>query len=136
MLAASVPVHAPVPGSGIPTNRSSATKSPLPAFSCSFCPPFSPFSRQKRKNLPITGLSAPHSSTRLAKRYINGTGTIFPITATIYACRSGRLTPGSWEYGIAPRSSISGTIETKNTNKYFFNINTPFIFYLLFFFCR
>ena len=25
--------------------------------------------------------------------------------------------------GIAPLNSISGTIDTKNTNKYFFNIN-------------
>ena len=33
-LAASVPVHAPVPGSGIPTNKSNATKSPLPADAC------------------------------------------------------------------------------------------------------
>ena len=30
-LAANVPVHAPVPGSGIPTNKSNATKSPFPA---------------------------------------------------------------------------------------------------------
>ena len=40
-LAASVPVHAPVPGSGIPTNKSNATKSPLPAVVCNFSPPFS-----------------------------------------------------------------------------------------------
>ena len=30
-LAANVPVHAPVPGSGIPTNKSNAAKSPFPA---------------------------------------------------------------------------------------------------------
>ena len=53
ILAARVPVHAPVPGRGIPTNNKSATKSPLPAFSVSFLPPFSPFSRQNVKNLPI-----------------------------------------------------------------------------------
>jgi len=32
ILAASVPVHAPVPGSGIPTKSKSATNRPLPAF--------------------------------------------------------------------------------------------------------
>lgn len=56
ILAARVPVHAPVPGRGIPTKRRSATNNPWPAFSCSFLPPFSPFSRQNEKNLPITGL--------------------------------------------------------------------------------
>ena len=33
ILAASVPVHAPVPGSGIPTNNNKATKVLLPTFS-------------------------------------------------------------------------------------------------------
>lgn len=37
--AAKVPVQAPVPGSGIPTNRNKAQYKPLPAFSCSFFPP-------------------------------------------------------------------------------------------------
>ena len=33
--------------------------------------------------------------------------------------------------GIAPLNSISGTIDTKNTNKYFFNINKiPFFLHL------
>ena len=41
---AKVPVQAPVPGSGIPTKSKRAITSPLPAFSWSFCPPFSPFS--------------------------------------------------------------------------------------------
>ena len=38
--AARVPVHAPVPGKGIPTNIISATNTPRPAFSVSFLPPF------------------------------------------------------------------------------------------------
>ena len=46
ILAASVPVQAPVPGNGIPTNNSRATNNPFPAVSCSFFPPFSPFSKQ------------------------------------------------------------------------------------------
>ena len=45
-LAANVPVQAPVPGRGIPTNRSKAQNIPLlpaEAFNCS--PPFSPLSK-------------------------------------------------------------------------------------------
>lgn len=38
-LAASVPVHAPVPGIGIPTNNKSAIKRPFPAFCFNFSPP-------------------------------------------------------------------------------------------------
>ena len=67
-LAASVPVQAPVPGSGMPTNKSSATNKPLPAEACSFWPPFSPFCIHQVKKPPITGLSEPHSSTFLAKK--------------------------------------------------------------------
>lgn len=53
ILAASVPVHAPVPGSGMPTKSSRASGSPRPAFAFSFSPPFSPFSRHQVKNFPI-----------------------------------------------------------------------------------
>ena len=68
-LAASVPVHAPVPGSGIPTNKSNATKSPLPAVACNFSPPFSPFAVHQRQNLPIIlGILLPISSTFLANK--------------------------------------------------------------------
>ena len=43
MEAARVPVQAPVPGSGIPTNSSNAQKIPLsPAAFSSFCPPLWP----------------------------------------------------------------------------------------------
>ena len=60
--------HAPVPGRGIPTNRSSAQNSPRPALACSFSPPCSPFSRQNVKNRPMTGLSLPLRRMRRAKR--------------------------------------------------------------------
>ena len=43
ILAASVPVQAPVPGNGIPTNNNRATNNPFPAVACNFLPPFSPF---------------------------------------------------------------------------------------------
>lgn len=66
-LAARVPVQAPVPGRGIPTNSSSAQYSPRPALAWSLRPAFSPFSRQKVKNFPIYLLSFPHTSTFRAK---------------------------------------------------------------------
>ena len=81
-LAASVPVQAPVPGNGIPTNISRAKNIPLfPAVFFSFSPPFSPFSKHHVKNFPITFLSFPHSRTFLANKNIIGTGSIFPIIA-------------------------------------------------------
>lgn len=43
-LAANVPVHAPVPGRGIPTKSNSAKKIPLfPAVDFNFSPPFFTF---------------------------------------------------------------------------------------------
>ena len=43
-LAAKVPVQAPVPGRGIPTNKSKAKNKPLsPAVCFNFSPPFHPF---------------------------------------------------------------------------------------------
>ena len=68
ILAASVPVQAPVPGNGIPTNNSRATNNPFPAVACNFLPPFSPFSRHHVKKFPITGLSAPQTRIFLAKK--------------------------------------------------------------------
>ena len=51
ILAASVPVQAPVPGNGIPTNNNNAQKIPLLlADSLNFLPPFSPFSIHQVKN--------------------------------------------------------------------------------------
>ena len=42
---------------------------PFPAFSWSFLPPFSPFSRQNVKNFPIIFLSDPHTNTFLGWSY-------------------------------------------------------------------
>ena len=44
---------------------------------------------------------------------IKGTGSMFPIMAIMYAGTSGIPKPTA--YGIAPRSSISGTIEIRKT---------------------
>jgi len=90
------------------------------AAAMSFCPPCSPFTRHHVKNLPMNLLSFPHSSTRLANQYINGTGIILPMTHTI---NDGILgSPKPTEYGMAPRSSSIGTMDIRNIVRYFFNI--------------
>ena len=81
-LAAKVPVQAPVPGKGIPTNINNAQNIPLfPADCFNFSPPFVPFFNHFVKNLPIIFLSFPHSSTFLANKKIIGTGNILPKIA-------------------------------------------------------
>lgn len=68
-LAANVPVQAPVPGNGIPTNNNNAQKIPLLlADSLNFLPPFSPFSIHQVKNFFVNFLSLPHSNTFLANK--------------------------------------------------------------------
>ena len=90
-LAANVPVHAPVPGIGIPTNNNNAIKIPLfPADCFSFSPPLVPFSKHQVKNPPIIFLLLPHIKTLRAKKKMNGTGNIFPIMATIYDGNNGK----------------------------------------------
>ena len=98
-----------------------ATYTPLPAFSVSFFPPLSPFSRHHVKKPPITFLSLPHSSTLLANQNITGTGSIFPITHIINEGMDGN--PKPTENGMAPRSSSNGTIEVRKIIIYFFNIS-------------
>ena len=84
MLAARVPVHAPVPGMGMPTNSSRARKRPfLLAFCLSFSPAMCPFSRHQVKKGPMKRLSFPHSSTFLAKKKMTGTGSMLPTTQMI-----------------------------------------------------
>ena len=68
ILAASVPVQAPVPGNGMPTNINRATNNPFPAVACIFLPPFSPFSRHHVKKFPTTVLSAPQTRIFQAKK--------------------------------------------------------------------
>ena len=53
ILAAKVPVQAPVPGKGIPTNKNKAKYKPFPAVFCNFLPPFSPLIKHQLKNLPM-----------------------------------------------------------------------------------
>ena len=45
---------------------------------------------------------------------------MLPMMEMMYTCHSGR--PSPTPMGIAPRSSISGTIETKNTVRYLVSI--------------
>ena len=58
ILATRVPVHAPVPGNGMPTNNSNAQNVPfVPADSFNLFPPFSPFSKHHVKNFFVYFLS-------------------------------------------------------------------------------
>ena len=67
--AARVPVHAPVPGRGMPTKSSRAINRPLRlAVATYFCPAFSPFCRILAKRFPIMGLVLPQRSTFRANR--------------------------------------------------------------------
>ena len=116
--AARVPVQAPVPGSGIPTKRRRAQKTPLSQAAFSrFWPLLCPFLRHQVKKPPIRGLSAPHSRTRRAKKKIIGTGIMFPMTQRIRACHQG--IPEAIATGTAPRSSTKGIIEIKSAMMYF-----------------
>ena len=67
-LAARVPVHAPVPGSGIPTKSSNATKIPRPAFDCNFSPAAFPLIKKKSQSFPMIFFPLPHSRNFLANR--------------------------------------------------------------------
>ena len=58
-----------------------SNKKAAAAVAFSFWPPLWPFSRQKVKNLPITGLSAPHSRILRANKKMNGTGIMLPMMA-------------------------------------------------------
>lgn len=120
ILAAKVPVHAPVPGTGIPMKSNRATYRLRPAFFCNFLPPFSPFFRHHEQNFPIIFLSLPQVKNFRANKKINGTGIMFPRIATKSDGISGK--PIATAIGTAPRNSISGTIETRKTNKNFKNI--------------
>ena len=53
---ARVPVHAPVPGSGMPTKISKAATRPRPAFASRARPAFSPLTTKNLQMPPISGL--------------------------------------------------------------------------------
>ena len=87
----------------------------LPVLASNFLPPSSPFLRQKVQNFWIfLNLEfLPISRMRCAKKKIKGTGIRLPKSAIIRTSHSGR--PRPMPIGTAPRSSISGTMETSKT---------------------
>ena len=113
MDAASVPVHAPVPGTGIPTKSITAIKRPAP-FRPSLSPAFSPFYNIHAQGFPILFLSLPHSRNLLAKKYIKGTGIRFPAIHTAIAAAIGTGGLNAWDTIIDPLSSHTGSIDIKN----------------------
>lgn len=70
MLAANMPVQAPVPGIGIATNKSNAKYNPRPAFSCNFSPPFSPFFKKMKKFFLCTSYYFPILTIFLQKEIL------------------------------------------------------------------
>ena len=130
MEAARAPVHAPVPGRGIPTKSNKAQKIPLsPAAFSNFCPPLWPLFRHQLKKPPMTGFFAPQVRIWRAKKKIRGTGRRFPITPMRSAVHKG--IPFAMAKGMAPRNSTSGTIEIRKVNIYFISNAFQLVFFIL-----
>ena len=73
--------------------------------------------------MPMYFLSFPHSRMRRANRKMKGTGSMLPMTETMMDGTMGRPIPTA--YGMAPRSSMSGTMEMRKTMRYFFIGSCP-----------
>ena len=128
--AARAPVQAPVPGKGMPTNRSRAQKIPLsPAAFSSFCPPRWPLLRHQLKKPPIIGFFAPQVRICRAKKKIRGTGRRFPITPIRSAVHNG--IPFAMAKGMAPRNSTRGTMEIRKVKIYFISQAFRLVFFIL-----
>ena len=128
--AARAPVQAPVPGKGMPTNRSRAQKIPLsPAAFSNFCPPRWPLLRHQLKKPPIIGFFAPQVRIWRAKKKIRGTGRRFPITPIRSAVHNG--IPFAMAKGIAPRNSTRGTMEIRKVKIYFISQAFRLVFFIL-----
>ena len=118
------PVHAPVPGRGIATN----TKSPHAAYFSIFERFFSAFSYIAFDILENNFIEQPriHFNTALTQKSITGTGRQFPIILTINVVCQGSPIPVP--IGIAPRSSIRGTMDTSSNMRYLSNMFKRFSF--------
>ena len=128
--AARAPVQAPVPGKGMPTNRSRAQKIPLsPAAFSNFCPPRWPLLRHQLKKPPIIGFFAPQVRIWRAKKKIRGTGRRFPITPIRSAVHNG--IPFAMAKGMAPRNSTRGTMEIRKVKIYFISQAFRLVFFIL-----
>ena len=103
------PVHAPVPGSGIPTNKTSPQNSYRFIWSLFPIALLSSFSISGQNNFVFFN----HLKICLMKSRINGIGIKFPIIQITIACVIGIFK--SVAKSSPPRSSRIGTIETKKT---------------------
>ena len=108
IAAISAPVQAPVPGSGIATK----INNPQNAYFCTVSDLlFALFSRRVTSPSSLGIFSRIKANIFLMNIIINGTGIRFPIIETNITAQKG--SPMPTPMGIAPRSSITGTIETK-----------------------
>lgn len=118
-LAASVPVHAPVPGSGMPTNNS-AHGEPRPAVAFNFAPPLWRFEAEGEEladdrliRTPLQHLAGKEEDERHGEHIADdGDDVHLPQ----------RQAHSHAHEGIAPRSSIRGTMKSKSTLRYFVSI--------------
>jgi hypothetical protein len=107
--AASAPDHAPVPGSGMATNRNSPNALYLIILALFASVLLSSFSAILRSSFVFLS----HAIIGLENQRINGIGNKFPITAIMYVVKVS--SPKAAPTGIAPLSSISGNIEINAT---------------------
>ena len=103
------PVHAPVPGSGIPTNKTSPQNSYRFIWSLFPIALLSSFSISGQNSFVFFN----HLKICLIKSRINGIGIKFPIIQITIACVIGIFK--SVAKSSPPRSSRIGTIETRKT---------------------
>ena len=110
-LAASVPVHAPVPGSGMPTNSSSAQGRPRPALAFSFAALVALLKAEGEKladdrliRAPLQHLACKEEDERY-RDHVADDGNDVHLPQ--------RQAQPPRRRGIAPRSSMMGTIEMK-----------------------
>ena len=102
------PVHAPVPGRGIPTNSKSPQNSPYFIPTLFFWPLLSIHSA-----MPCRGVFFIHPSTFLRRMRMNGTGSTFPMMQIGTATQS--LTPRSAATIRPPLHSRIGNRDTIKT---------------------
>ena len=113
--ATSAPVQAPVPGRGIPTRTTSPAKR--------YFRTMRPFRWARRSSQTIFGpknrVSRSQSKMRRTSSMMNGTGSRFPRMAVTQATAGG--SPAATPTGMAPRSSMTGTMAVPKVSSSFPN---------------
>lgn len=112
------PVHAPVPGSGIPTNSNRKINSPF-STPLDF---FAALSSNLYTNFFIMLCFFINSKIFLINNKMNGIGIIFPMIQIMFACTNGTFSKDAMI--SPPRNSINGSMDTRKI-KTSFGIKLP-----------